>query len=257
MARRPLIAGNWKMHKTVAEALALVRDLKRLVAQVRDCDIAVAPPYTALFPVAKAIEDSNLRLAAQELFYENKGAFTGAVCGPMLEEVGCHYVIVAHSERRQLFGETLVTSGKRVKAAFAAGLTPIFCIGETLAERQANDTMKIVAAQLDAGIEGLPAATLRRLVVAYEPVWAIGTGVVATPQQAQEVHQMIRERLRARDPEAAATIPLLYGGSVKADNAKELLAQTDIDGALVGGASLDAESFAGIVKAASVRTRGQ
>jgi len=244
-----MIAGNWKLHKTVTEAVALVRDLRRLVSQVRDCDIVVAPPYTALYPVAKALEDSNIKLSAQEMFYEDKGAFTGAVSGAMLNEVGCAYTIVAHSERRQLFGETLESSNKRVKAAFKHGLIPIFCIGETLAERQANQTMQVVAAQLDAGIAGLDSATLKRLVVAYEPVWAIGTGVVASPQQAQEVHRMIRERLRAKDSGAAEVIPLLYGGSVKPDNAKELLAQADIDGALVGGASLEAEQFAAIVKA--------
>ena len=249
MSRRMLIAGNWKMHKTVAEALALVRDLKRLVSQVRDCDIAVAPPYTALHAVAKALEDSSIKLAAQELFYEEKGAFTGAVSGPMLKEVGCTHVLVGHSERRQLFGETLESSGKRVKAAYKYGLTPIFCVGETLVERNANETMKVVAAQLDAGILSLDAESMKRLVVAYEPVWAIGTGVVASPQQAQEVHRMIRERLRARDAKAAEVIPILYGGSVKPDNAKELLSQEDIDGALVGGASLDAESFAAIAKA--------
>jgi triosephosphate isomerase (TIM) len=249
MSRRMLIAGNWKMYKTVAEALALVRDLKRLVSQIRDCDVVVAPPYTALHPVAKALEGSNIQLSAQEMFYEDKGAFTGCVAGSMLKEVGCTYAIVGHSERRQLFGETLESSGKRVKAAYRAGLVPIFCIGETLQQRQADQTMKVVAEQLDAGILGLDADSLKRIVIAYEPVWAIGTGVVASPQQAQEVHRMIRERLRARDAVAAETIPLLYGGSVKPDNAKELLSQPDIDGALVGGASLDAESFAAIVKA--------
>jgi len=251
MARRKFIAGNWKMHKTVAEALALVRDLKRLLSQVRDCEVVVAPPYTALYPVAKALEDSSIKVAAQEMFYEEKGAFTGAVCGPMLKEAGCTYTLVGHSERRQLFGETLESSGKRVKAAFKAGLIPIFCIGETLAERKANETMKVVAEQLDAGIARLDGESFKKIVIAYEPVWAIGTGVVATPAQAQEVHKMIRERLHARDSKAAEVIPLLYGGSVKADNAKELLGQADIDGALVGGASLDAESFAGIVKARS------
>ncbi len=249
MARRPFIAGNWKLNKTVAEATALVRDLRRLVSQVRDCDIAVAPPYTALQPVAKTHEDSNLALCGQDIYYEDHGAFTGTVSGPLLKEAGCRYVIVAHSERRQFFGETLESSGKRVEAALRAGLTPIFCVGESLEEREASRTMEVIACHLDAGIQRLSNDALAKIVIAYEPVWAIGTGKVATPQQAQEVHAMIRERLRARDADVADGMRILYGGSMKPSNAGELLALEDIDGGLIGGASLDAESFAAIIKA--------
>jgi triosephosphate isomerase len=249
MARRIMIAGNWKLNKTVAEALELVRELRRTLTEVSDCDLVVAPPYTALHPVAKALEDSNIAVAAQELFYEDSGAYTGTVSGPMLAEAGCTYVLVGHSERRQYFGETLESSGLRVRAALGAGLSAILCIGETLEERQAERTLEVVAAQLDAGIEGLSVDELRRCVIAYEPVWAIGTGQVATPQQAQDVHRMIRERLSNTDVAMAADMQILYGGSMKPANAGELLAQEDIDGGLIGGASLDAESFTGIVKA--------
>ncbi len=248
MARRQLIAGNWKLNKTVSEALALAGELRRLLSQVRDCDLAVAPVYTALYPVAKKLEDSNIRLAAQELFWEDQGAYTGAVSGPLLQEVGCTYVLVGHSERRQLFGETLASSHKRMLAALRAGLSPILCIGETLPEREAGRTMQVVSEQLEAALGSLDVSELRSLVIAYEPVWAIGTGKVATPEQAQEVHAHIRELLRTRNVDLAEGCRVLYGGSVKPGNAVELLAQPDIDGALVGGASLDAESFAGIVK---------
>ncbi|OGQ85614.1 MAG: triose-phosphate isomerase [Deltaproteobacteria bacterium RIFOXYA12_FULL_58_15] len=249
MARKLMIAGNWKLNKTVGEALELVRDLRRLLSQVRDCEIVIAPPYTALYAVGKAIEDSPIDLAAQELFWEDSGAYTGTVSAPMLAEVGCKLVLVGHSERRQFFNETLESSGKRAKAALKAGLRPILCIGETLKEREANRTMEVVAEQLDAGIQGLSIKEVARCVIAYEPVWAIGTGKVATPAQAQEVHAAIRERLRAKDNGVAESMQILYGGSMKPDNAAELLGQADIDGGLIGGASLTAESFAGIVKA--------
>ncbi|MBI3178339.1 MAG: triose-phosphate isomerase [Deltaproteobacteria bacterium] len=251
MPRRPLIAGNWKLHKTVAEALTLVRELKRLLAPVRHCDLVVAPTYTALHPVARALADSNLSVAAQDLYYADQGAFTGAVSGPLVYEAGCRYVIVAHSERRLLFGETLDSSVKRLGAALRAKLIPIFCVGETLAEREAGRTADVVAAQLDAGTRELDADTAARLVIAYEPVWAIGTGKVATPEQAQAVHAMIRERLRQHKGAVAESVRILYGGSVKPDNAGDLLRRPDIDGALVGGASLDAASFAAIAKAAA------
>ncbi len=248
MARRKLIAGNWKLHKTIAESLELVTELKRLLGPVRDCDLVVAPPYTAIHAVAQRLEDSQIEVAAQELYPEDKGAFTGAVSGPLIKEAGAEYVIVGHSERRQIFGETLASSQLRLKAALRAKLVPILCIGETLAEREAGRTTQVVGEQLDAALLGSDAAQLSPLVVAYEPVWAIGTGKNATSAQAQEVHVFIRERLRARDARLAET-RILYGGSVKPDNARELLAQPDIDGALVGGASLDAASFVGIVKA--------
>ncbi len=248
MSRRQLIAGNWKMNKTVSEALALVRDLKRLVASVRDCDIMITPPYPALHPVAKRLEDSNIQLGAQELHPEDSGAFTGAVSGPMLKEVGCQYVLVGHSERRQIFGETLESARQRMAAVFRAELMPVLCIGETLEEREAGRTMDVVGEQLVSAIEGLGMPELHKTVIAYEPVWAIGTGKVATPEQAQEVHGVIREQIRRLDPDLGEQMRILYGGSVKPSNAHELLHQPDIDGALVGGASLEAESFAGIVK---------
>jgi triosephosphate isomerase len=249
MDRKPLIAGNWKMFKTLPEALTLASDLRRKLSPLRGCDLMVAPPYPVLAAVAERLEGSNVALGAQELFYETQGAFTGAVSGPMLRAVGCHFVLVGHSERRQLFGETLESSGRRVQAALAAELTPVLCIGETLQERQANRTLEVVAEQLDAGLAPLAADALSKLVIAYEPVWAIGTGQVATPLQAQEVHAAIRERLRTRDAAVASGMRILYGGSVKPDNAAEILKQPDIDGALVGGASLDAEAFSAIARA--------
>ncbi|HET6344743.1 MAG TPA: triose-phosphate isomerase [Myxococcota bacterium] len=247
--RRKLIAGNWKLNKTVAESVALAVELSRLLGQVRDCDLVVAPVYTAIAAVAQKLAGTPLAVAGQDLYPEDEGAFTGAVSGPLLKEAGASYVLVGHSERRQLFGETLESSQKRMAAALRAGLTPILCVGETLKERQADTTAKVVGEQLDAGIKSLSAADLARIVIAYEPVWAIGTGQVATPAQAQEVHNLIRERLRHRDAAVAEGLRILYGGSVKPDNAKELLGQRDIDGALVGGASLNAASFAGIVAA--------
>lgn len=249
--RRPMIAGNWKLHNTVAESLALVTELRHQLAAVRDCDVVVAPSYTALHAVADRLQGSNIAVAAQELYPEDKGAFTGAVSGPQIKEAGATYVLVGHSERRQLFGETLESSHLRVQAALKAGLHPILCIGETLAERQKDATAKVVGEQLEAALGQLKPDALAHAVIAYEPVWAIGTGQVATPQQAQEVHHIIRERLRHRDAAWAEGMRILYGGSVKADNAADLLRQADIDGALVGGASLKADSFVGIVKARS------
>ena len=247
--RRYVIAGNWKMNKTVAEATETAAELRRLVSQVRDCDIVIAPTYTAVWPVAQKLSDSNISVCAQEIHFEKSGAFTGAISADMVKEAGCTYTLVGHSERRQIFGETLESSKKRMQAAFAAGLTPILCIGETLEEREVGRTMQVVGEQLDAAIEGFDLETLSNMIVAYEPVWAIGTGKVATPQQAQEVHAGIRERLRYVGQDLAAGMRLLYGGSVKPGNAGELMSQADIDGVLVGGASLQADSFAEIVKA--------
>lgn len=247
--RRKLIAGNWKMYKTVPEALALVRDLKARLNLISQRDIVVAPPYTALWAVANELQGSNIGLGAQELFPEFEGAYTGAVSGPMLRDAGCAYVIVAHSERRALFGETLESSQKRVMAALKHGLTPIFCVGETLEQREAGQTHAVVAEQLEAGIAGLTLEELGNVVIAYEPVWAIGTGRVATPEQAQDVHAFIRGLLMKHSEHVANSMRILYGGSVKPNNAKELLEQPDIDGALVGGASLEAETFAAIVTA--------
>jgi triosephosphate isomerase len=249
MPRRQLIAGNWKLNKTVAESTAFAAELSRLLSQVRDCDLAVAPVYTAVHAVAHKLDGTNIAVAGQDLFWEDQGAYTGAVSGPLLKEAGCTYVLIAHSERRQYFGETNETSNRRLKAALQAGLIPILCIGETLAEREASRTADVVKSQLEGALAGFSPPALASLVIAYEPVWAIGTGKVATPAQAQEVHALIRERLRARDAVWAESVRILYGGSVKPDNAGVLLTQPDIDGALVGGASLEAASFAGIVKA--------
>jgi triosephosphate isomerase len=247
----PFIAGNWKMHKTVAEALALVRELRGMVSMIRDqVEIAVAPPFTALQPVVKAVEGSNIKVAGQNCHWEAKGAFTGEVAADMLKEAGCAYVIIGHSERRQFFGETDETVNKRLKAVFKAGLKPILCVGETLAEREAGRTLAVVERQVNGGLAGLPADEAKIIVIAYEPVWAIGTGKVATNAQAQEVHASIRKLLAsAYGQSVAAGIRIQYGGSVKPDNAVELLAQPDIDGALVGGASLKADDFAKIIKA--------
>lgn len=248
----PFIAGNWKMHKTVAEALALVRELRGLVSLPGDqVEIAVAPPFTALQVVAQALEGSNIKTAAQNCYWEPKGAFTGEVSPAMLKDVGCAYVIIGHSERRQFFGETDATANRRVQAAFAAGLKPILCVGETLAEREANQTLAVVERQVNGGLAGLTAEQGKVIVIAYEPVWAIGTGKVATTQQAQEVHASIRALLAsAYGKDVAAGIRIQYGGSVKPENAADLLVQPDINGALVGGASLKADDFAKIVKAA-------
>lgn len=255
MARRCFIAGNWKMNKTVGEALTLVRELRGAISMVRDrVEVAVAPPFTALHPVAKALEDSNISLAAQNCHPDPSGAFTGEVAAPMLKEVGCSYVILGHSERRQFFGETDAGVNRKTAAVLKAGMLPIVCVGETLAEREASRTLEIVEAQVKGCLSGFGAAEGAKFVIAYEPVWAIGTGKTATSRQAQEVHAHIRSLLIGlwgRD--AADQVRIQYGGSVKPDNAAELLSQPDIDGALVGGASLKVADFAAIVKAAPQR----
>lgn len=250
--RKKFIAGNWKMNKSVAEALTLVRELRNSLSIVRDkVDIAVAPPFTALHAVAKAAEDSNLQVAGQNCHWEPSGAFTGEVSPGMLKEAGAQWVILGHSERRQFFGETDETVNKRAHAALRAGLRPIVCVGETLAERESGRTLEIVSRQVKGGLSNFTAAELSHFVLAYEPVWAIGTGRNATSEQAQEVHAHIREQLTSlfgRD--CAQGLRIQYGGSVKPDNAVELLGKPDVDGALVGGASLKAADFAAIVKAA-------
>ena len=251
--RRPIVAGNWKMNKTVGEALTLVRELRGMVSMVRDkVEVVVAPPFTALHAVAKAIEDSNIQLAAQNCFWEPWGAFTGEVSAPMLEEVGCTYVIIGHCERRQIFGETDESVNRRVKAALSSQLLPIICIGETLEQRDLGRTLDVVSRQLAGALAGFVAADVARFVIAYEPVWAIGTGRNATSSQAQEVHAHIREQLTGLyGREISERVRIQYGGSVKPDNAADLMAKPDVDGALVGGASLKAGDFAAIVKAAS------
>lgn len=245
----PLIAGNWKMHKTLAEAKALAREIRQGLIPNLAVEVAVAPPYTALAAVAAEIAGSPIKLAAQDTHWEMQGAYTGAISPVMLTDVGCHFVIIGHSERRQYFGETDDTVNRKVKAALAAGLVPIVCVGETLAEREQGQTFRVVETQIRLGLAGLSVASGDRLVIAYEPVWAIGTGRTATPEQAQEVHRLIREML----PEVVGltAVRILYGGSVTPDNARDLLAQPDINGALVGGASLKAASFLGIIAAAA------
>lgn len=247
--RLPLIAGNWKMHKTLGEARALTREICQGLAPGLQVEVVLAPPYTALTAVAAELSGSPVKLAAQDTFWEPQGAFTGAISPLMLKDAGCRYVIVGHSERRQHFGETNQTVNLKLKAALAAGLCPILCVGETIAERQAGQTLKVVGRQLIEGLAGLTGDTPEPLVVAYEPVWAIGTGLTATPDQTQEVHAFIRVKL----PEllgAADDIRILYGGSVTPENSASLMREADIDGALVGGASLKSDSFLKIIAAA-------
>jgi triosephosphate isomerase len=247
--RQPFIAGNWKMHKTLAEARTLARDLRDGAAPDRRAEVALAPPYTALAAVANELAGSSIRLAAQDAFWEQQGAFTGAISPAMLADVGCRYVIVGHSERRQHFGETDASVNRKLTAVIAAGLIPILCIGETRAEREADKTLQVVRGQLEKGLGALQPAA-EALVIAYEPVWAIGTGLTATPDQAQTVHHFIRSLLREFLGAPAEEIRIQYGGSVTPDNAASLLAQPDIDGALVGGASLKPELFLPIIAAA-------
>ncbi len=248
--RTPFVVGNWKLHKHVGDALALVTELKNQLAAVKGVAVGVAPPFTALYPVAKRLEDSPIAVASQDCYWEEKGAFTGEVAPGMLKDVGCTWAIIGHSERRQFFGETDDTVGKKTRAALAAGLGAIVCVGETLAQRDAGTTTAVVETHLGA-LRGLGVDVAERLVIAYEPVWAIGTGRTATPGQAQEVHAFIRGWLAKELGAAmAAAVRIQYGGSVKADNAAELMRQHDIDGALVGGASLQAADFVAICKAA-------
>jgi triosephosphate isomerase len=248
--RLPLIAGNWKMHKTLGEARALAREVCQGVAGTPRVEVALAPPYTALTAVAAELAGTPVRLAAQDTFWERQGAFTGAISPLMLKDAGCLYVIVGHSERRQHFGDTDRTVNLKLKAVLAADLCPILCVGETIAERQAGRTLKVVGRQIKEGLADLSAATPELLVVAYEPVWAIGTGLTATPDQAQEVHAFIRGQL-AGLLGAADGIRILYGGSVTPENSASLMGEPDIDGALVGGASLKSDSFLKIIAAAA------
>ena len=246
---KPLIAGNWKMHKTIPESLELVNSLKRALSDIDSVDIAVCPTYIALSEVADALEGSNIKLGAQNLHWEPKGAFTGEVSGSILKDSGCDYVIIGHSERRKYFYETDETVNKRIKAALMHQLTPIVCVGESLQQREENKTISVVEGQLSGGLQNLEAQTVERLVIAYEPVWAIGTGKTATPAQAEEVHKFIRSWISDNySQETAQGLRILYGGSVKASNIKQLMQEADIDGALVGGASLDSSSFSEIVK---------
>jgi triosephosphate isomerase len=246
--RTPLIAGNWKMYKTVADAVKYIAEFRPLVDGITGVEIVVAPAFTALHAAAEAARGSNVGIAAQDLYWEREGAFTGEVSGQMIREAGAGYVIIGHSERRTLFGETDDTVNRKTAAAYAAGLTPIVCIGETLDQRERNETFDVLDRQITNGLDGLTADQLVRLVVAYEPVWAIGTGRNATPAQAAEAHGHIRQRLRQWfGGDAAELCRLLYGGSVKPGNIADLVSQSDVDGALVGGASLDVKGFSEIV----------
>jgi len=247
--RRRIIAGNWKMNKSLAEAIDLATSVKDNLHNDQ-VDVVLCPPFTNLAGVFQVIKESPVALGAQNLFWEESGAYTGEVSAAMLRSVRCDYVIIGHSERRQYFFETDETVNKKIKAALNADLVPIFCVGERLEERQAGDTDKIVGRQVRQGLAGLTAEQVRQVIIAYEPVWAIGTGVVATPDQAQQVHAMIRALIgELYDNTVAGNFRIQYGGSMKPDNAGELLSQPDIDGGLIGGASLTAEAFLGIVNA--------
>jgi triosephosphate isomerase len=251
--RQPLIAGNWKMFKTVRESVTFVTGLRERVRDIAGVDVVVAPTTPALDAVAAALDGSAIGVAAQNIHWEREGAFTGEVSAQMVREAGAGWVLIGHSERRTLFGETDESVNRKVRAALTATLTPIVCIGETLQQREANETLPVLDRQIKAGLDGVTGSELAAMVVAYEPVWAIGTGRTATPEQAQDAHAHIRSRLTQWfGPDAASRCRVLYGGSVKADNTAALMAKPDVDGALVGGASLDADSFVKIVE----RSRG-
>lgn len=246
--RTPLIAGNWKMHKTCEEAQQAAAALVELTAGASSVEVMIAPAFTALVSVAGALKGSRIFLGGQNLHWESQGAFTGEISAQMLLSAGCSHVIIGHSERRQYFGETDETVNKKIGAAVDAGLVPVMCVGETEAEREAGKTFSILDKQIQKGLEGLSFERLKRLVVAYEPVWAIGTGKTATSEQAQEAHRYIRDQLeKGYGSPLADSVRILYGGSVKPDNIAELMALPDLDGALVGGASLDPEVFSRIV----------
>lgn len=247
--RKLIIAGNWKLNNTSQEAVELVTLLKRDLDDVTDVDVVVCPVATALTDVKDALGESSISLGAQNMHWEDSGAFTGEVSAPLLKAIGVQYVIIGHSERRQYFGETDEAVNKKIKAALTHGLTPIVCVGEVLQEREDGKAFDVIEKQCEGAFAGLTAAEMEKLVIAYEPVWAIGTGKTATPDQAQEVHKFIRGLLvKLYDDNVAQTICIQYGGSVKPENSAELMSQPDIDGALVGGASLKADSFVGIIK---------
>lgn len=243
--RKPVIAANWKMHKTVAEAEEFLGAFLPEVGGVEDAEIVIAPPFTALEAASKRLEGTNVSLSAQNVFYEERGAYTGEISPVMIKDLGCEYTIIGHSERRQYFGETDEIINKKIKAALAHGLKVIFCIGETLDEREAGKTNDVLRGQLAGGLRDVE---IDDIVIAYEPVWAIGTGVTATTEQAQDAHKFIRNELKAKYGGKAEGVRILYGGSVKPDNVDDLMACPDVDGALVGGASLKPESFARLVK---------
>jgi triosephosphate isomerase (TIM) len=246
--RRPVIAGNWKMHKTQAETRAFFADFLPLVSGVSHCDIVIAPPFTSIAAAVQAAKGSNVAISGQNLYWQAQGAFTGEISAGMLAEAGCQYVIVGHSERRQFFGDNDSAVAQKARAAVADGLTPVVCVGESLAEREHGRTEEVLSQQFLGGPAALTPAEFSRILLAYEPVWAIGTGRTATPEIAGAAHAFLRSCVRDQfSAELAASVRILYGGSVKPDNIAGLRAQPDLDGALVGGASLDAKSFAAIV----------
>ncbi|MGE5561463.1 MAG: triose-phosphate isomerase [Chloroflexota bacterium] len=253
MPRKPIIAGNWKMFKNSAETVALVAELRKRVGYVHRVDIVICPPFTAIEAAAGGLSASGIALGAQNCHWAVEGAFTGEISPRTLKEMGCRYVILGHSERRQLFGETDAGVNRRLQGALAFGLIPIVCVGETLEQREAGQTEEVIAAQLEGSLAGLTAEQAAGIVVAYEPVWAIGTGKAATADDAQRVIAFIRSRLAGKFGAAAQSARLLYGGSVKPDNIGSFVDKPDIDGALVGGASLEAASFAGIITATAER----
>ncbi|RJO64053.1 MAG: triose-phosphate isomerase [Candidatus Omnitrophota bacterium] len=252
--RKTIIAGNWKMYKTIAESIELVNGLKRELFAIDSqlVDIVICPPFSALSEVVELLIDSDIKMGAQDMFWQEEGAFTGEVSPSMLKDVGCQFVIIGHSERRQYFNETNESVNKKIKAALMYGLSPIMCVGETLNERDAGKTFVVLKDHVHNGLVGIDAESAQKIIIAYEPVWAIGTGKTATPAQAQEAQKFIRELLKKLyNTSVAENIRIQYGGSVKPENAAELMAQPDIDGALVGGASLKSDTFSAIIKNAS------
>ena len=250
--RRPLIVGNWKMFKTIPEAVNLINIIKAGVYKITDCEIVVCPPFTALAAISEQLQDTKIELGAQDMYCETEGAFTGEISPLMLKDVGCRYVILGHSERRQIFKETNELINKKVMAALKYSLVPILCLGETLEEREARRAFEVVKLQFDQSLKNLKPEEMERVVIAYEPVWAIGTGRTATPEQAEQMHSYIRRLLNEQYGEALGQkIQIIYGGSVKPDNIGQLTAKPNLDGALVGGASIKAESFIQIVTNAS------
>jgi len=247
--RRTIIAGNWKMNKTIGESIELANLIKRELYDTEGVEIVLCPPFTSLSEVREVIMETNIKLGAQNVYWEKEGAYTGEISPVMLRELGCDYCIIGHSERRQYFGETNAAVNKKVKAALSEKLKPIVCVGETLEDRKANRTFDVVKDHVENSLKGLSREEMSKVTIAYEPVWAIGTGVNATKEQAQEAHKYIRSLLKGMyDDELAGSISIQYGGSVKPDNIKELIGEEDVDGALVGGASTKADSFIQIVK---------
>lgn len=250
--RKKIVAGNWKMNNDLSQSVNLISEIKNAVAgKELNAEIIICPPFTSLETASALVKDTNVKLGAQNMYFEESGAYTGEISASMLKSVGCEYVILGHSERRAIFGESDEVINKKIKKTLASGLKPIFCIGETLEERESGVTNKIVERQVRNGLAGISAEELELIIVAYEPVWAIGTGKTATPEQAQEVHKFIRNLIKELySANSAENLTIQYGGSVKGDNAKSLLSQPDIDGALVGGACLNANSFFDIIKSA-------